>query len=360
MIVPDCTLTTACFDLTKYHAKSRPLEVGIENMRALLEVPCYLVIYTDTSCLPYIQAIRKPFDTLTVYIVQSFETTPYYHLVGQVKVNRANYWPTRDERTCAESHLLVCSKNRFLLQTMDSNPFRTSKFGWIDAHLGANFSKIAEDYTPDLLLQCLHEAGEKWHMQILNVNDKKYLRPENKAEFYQQYRWVMCGCFYTTGQEVGRRIVQRLHEVFLETTAQGFGHAEEMTYLEILEEFYDDIERSYGDYGQILNNYLRPTRNIRYIYECILKRYLHFGYYKEALECSGKLVKGVEENLKAVDPELYFFLLFSQYLATFYTDRVNARKVVEKINDVCNNTPAVMAQFNKNRAFYEDQFKFVL
>ena len=39
----------------------------------------------------------------------------------------------------------------------------------------------------------------------------------------------------------------------------GYGHGEEMLYLEILDEFYDDIERSYGDYGQIINNYFLKT-----------------------------------------------------------------------------------------------------
>jgi hypothetical protein len=359
-MIPDCTLTTSCFDLTGYHAKSRPLVEAIENMRALLEVPCYLAIYTDAACFPLIQALRQPLDHLTVYIVQPFETTPYFHLVEQVKANRERSWPTRDERTCSENHLLQLSKNRFLLRTMDTNPFQTTRFGWIDASLGKHFSKIAEDYTPDLLINCLRNVGEKFHLQILNVTDKKYIKREHKEEFYQRYRWIICGSFYTTGQTIGRRIIQRMDELFLEITEHGFGHGDEMMYLEILEEFYDDIERSYGDYSQILNNYFYPTRNLNYIHDYIFQSYLQYGYNREAYDCSCKVIQGIENNNIHCDPKLYFSFLFGQYLAGFYIDRENARKTVDHIYHMCEIDPLLMAQFNNNRGFYEEQFKFVI
>jgi hypothetical protein len=329
-------------------------------MRTLLEVPCYLVIYTDAACFPLIQAIRQPFDHLTVYVIQPFETTPYYYLIEQVKANRAKTWPTRDERTCSENHLLQLSKNRFLLRTMDTNPFQTTRFGWIDASLGKCFSKIAEDYTPDLLIDCLRNVSEKFHLQILNVTDKKYIKREHKEEFYQQYRWIVCGSFYTTGQTIGRRIIQRMDELFLEITEQGFGHGDEMIYLEILEEFYHDIERSYGDYSQILNNYFYPTRNLNYIHDHIFQRYLQYGYNREAYDCSQKVIQGIENNKVHCEPHLYLSFLFGHYLSGFYADRDNARAVVEHIYDVCQKDPLLMAQFDSNRGFYEEQFKYVM
>ena len=359
-VPPDCTLTTSCFDLTRFHADARPLAEAIDSMRTLLEIPCFLVIYTDTLCLPHIQHLRAPLNHYTVYVVQPFETTPYYPYLEKVKGNRAVSWPTRDVRTCAEGHILVCSKHMFVLQTMESNPFRTSRFGWIDANLGINCSKIAENFTPDMLLQCLRHANEKFHIQILNVNDKKYLDAEHKPEFYQQYRWVMCGCFFTTGTRVGRRIFLRMDELFRTATEQGFGHGEEMLYLEILEEFYDDIERSYGDYGQILNNYFCPTRNLRYVHDQILKRFLNYGYYREALHCAQQVLAAIETNLSSCPPDLHFSFLFSSYLATYYTDRTNAQSAVDRLYKACHSNSALLTELNKNRHFYEQQFVFAL
>ena len=51
-----------------------------------------------------------------------------------------------------------------------------------------------------------------------------------------------------------------------------------MFYLEILDEFYDEIHRSYGDYGQILNNFLSPTKNIEYVYHIIIQNFKNAGY----------------------------------------------------------------------------------
>ena len=358
-MVPDCTLTTSCFDLTPYHAKSRSLSEAIENMRTLLEVPCYLVIFTDAACFPLIQGLRQPLDHLTVYVIQPFETTPFYHLVKQVKANREKTWPTRDERTCSENHVLVNTKHAFVVRTMDMNPFRTSRFGWIDGNIGKNFSKIAEDYRPGMLLDCLRQVGDKFHIQVLTAIDKKFLKRENKPEYYQQYRWVVCGSFFTTGETIGRRVAKRMDELFRETTEQGYGHGEEMLYLEVLEELYDDLDITYGDYGQLLNNYAHPTRNIQFIHDYVLQRYLQYGYNREAYACACKVIKGIESGVD-VGPQLYFSFLFGEYLAGFYADRENARNIVDHIYDVCQKDPLMMAQLNNNRSFYEDQFKYVM
>jgi hypothetical protein len=361
---PDCTLTTSCFDLTAFHAKSRPLKEAIENMRALLEVPCYLVIYTDIACFPLIQAIRQPLDHLTVYVVQPFETTPYFDLVKEVKANREKSWPTRDERTCSENHVLVNTKHQFVIRTMDKNPFQTSRFGWIDANLGKNFSKIAEDYHPEMFLDCLRQASDKFHIQVLTAIDKKFLKRENKPEYYEQYRWVVCGSFFTTGVPIGRKIAKRMDELFRETTTQGYGHGEEMLYLEILEELHDDLDITYGDYGQLLNNYAYPTRNLQFIHDYVFQRYLNYGYHREAYACSRKLVQGIETGLEfqkhPCSPQLYFSFLFGQYLSGFYADRENARGIVDHIYHMCEIDPLLMAQLNNNRGFYEEQFKFVM
>ena len=46
-MIPDCTLVTSCFDLTKYNTHSRSFDDSLDKMKSLLEVPCYLIIFTD-------------------------------------------------------------------------------------------------------------------------------------------------------------------------------------------------------------------------------------------------------------------------------------------------------------------------
>jgi len=199
-----------------------------------------------------------------------FTEVEFYQYVDLIKKNRADYHPTKDKRTCAESHILCCSKFNFVLQVMKTNPFNTSKFGWIDANIGANFSKICTGYENHMLLHILHNSSEKFHIQILNVCDKKYMNVALKKEMYLEYRWIVCGGLFICGLN-SAAILNRLNELFIETTQQGFGHGEEMLYLEVLDEFYDDIERGYGDYHMILNNFLRPSKGFDYILEFIIR-----------------------------------------------------------------------------------------
>lgn len=359
-MIPDCTLTTSCYDLTRFHKQSRTLTDSINNMRTLLEVPCYLVIYTDSVCIDMIKEIRNSFqlDHLTQYVVIEFEQLPYYKYIDVIKSNREKYWPSRDERTCAENHMLVCSKMFFTLQTIDKNPFHTSKFGWIDSNLNTNCSKICEDYNETILMNILHNVNDKFHIQILNVNDKKYKNDEHKREYYDRYRWVVCGSFYTTGKEIGIKVLNKLHDIFESTTVLGYGHGEEMLYLEILDDFYDEIDKGYGDYGQILNNYFSPTRNIHYIYYQIIKKYLDYCYYKECYDCCKSVLNSIENIKTQCSPDIYMGILFSYYVSSYYYNQSNSLQIIQHIYDVCNQNNDMKNEFNKNKDFYESQFKY--
>jgi hypothetical protein len=95
-------------------------------------------------------------------------------------------------------------------------------------------------------------------------------------------------------KQVGAPILNRLKEIFIEVTMLGYGHGEEPLFIGVLDEFYDNIERSYGDYHHILNNFIRHTRGYQYIYDNLLKRYMNFGYFREGYDCSKRLVADFE------------------------------------------------------------------
>ena len=300
---PNCTLITACYDLNKYNKKCRTTEECLTLIDPLLQIPVYLVIYGSKSTIPAIKMQRQIYnlDKYTKYIQVELEDLWAYQFLPKVKENRKTYWPTRDERTCAESHIICCNKFDFVQETITINPFNTTHFGWIDAYLGdgKNGLRICENYDKSIIPRILHNlrTTDKFHIQVLNCNDKKFKEPEHKREFYERYRWVTCGGFFVTHPDSGTKILSRLKEIFVETTNQGFGHGEEMFYLEVLDEFYDDIHRSYGDYGQILNNFLSPTKNIEYVYHTIIQNFKNAGYQKEYKDACKALQYSVDNYL---------------------------------------------------------------
>ena len=429
---PNCTLVTACYDLHKYNTKCRTTAECLNLIDPLLKIPVYLVIYGSKTTIPAIRARRHKYDKITKYIEMELEDLWTYQFLEQVKQNRDKYWPTRDERTCAESHIICCNKFDFLLETITINPFNTTHFGWIDAYLGKasalqgdqkasdpsgtkdpkdlkgdhkaldpsgtkdpkdlkgdqkaldpsgtkdpkdlkgdhkaldpsgtkdpkdlkgdqkaldpsgtkdpkdpkgcqnvstlpsgtkKESPICEAYTPpicDTLRICeaytsatvpriLRTIADEWksdkfHIQILNVCDKKFKDPANKREYYNQYRWIMCGGFFLTAIDAGITILSRLKEIFVETTLAGYGHGEEMFYLEVLDEYSDQIRGTYGDYGQILDNFIYPTQNIEYVYHTIMAKYKEYGYTREANALATQLLEAANKSWVIINDDTY-------------------------------------------------------
>jgi tetratricopeptide (TPR) repeat protein len=278
-----------------------------------------------------------------------------FKYIEQVKNNREKYHPTRDERTCAESHLVCSSKFELVLKSIKMNPFNTKKFGWIDSSIGKNFSKICINYKNNMLLNVLHKCeNDKFHLQILNVCDKNLINDNRLHEYYNQYRWIVCGCLFVTGSEIGEKILNELNEIFIKHTLKGYGHGEEMYYLEILDKYYDNIKRSYGDYQHILNNFINITTGVEYIYN-ITNKYLSYYYYKECIECCEKIINQYENFEIEIDYNFYFNFLFNSYVAYFYVDKIKAREIIIKIKQLIKEQPSINVYFS-NKEFYDNQF----
>ena len=346
MTIPQVTMVTSCYNLTRFNSGSRSLLENIESFDVLLSLRIYLVIYGDRTTIPILKERRDAFglSSITIFVEKEYEELDVAQFTELVHKNRDEYWPSRDSRTCAESHLLCCNKFYFLLDAMNRNPWGHARFGWIDGNLKMpNLSniKICEDYSPELLLKAIEYTREdRFHLQVLNVVDKKYKEPQNKREFYNQYRWVMCGCFFTFGETVGRKILERLCQIFAETTVQGYGHAEEMFYLEILDEFRDDLAITYGDYGQIVNNWVNPTRNIHYIFHYILRGYSNKGYFEEAVHCGRQLMDAFRKYDIPRDDGMYVEIAEIVYMSYMGLDAMDqAREFIEGFLRDCAEDP---------------------
>jgi hypothetical protein len=358
--IPDCTIVSASFCFSDVHSKARSLKETIKSLDTLLRVPCYLVLYGDSQTIPLMMEKRNSYglQTITCYKEQSPNDLWSFQYLQKVKENREVYHPTKDERTCAETHLITCNKFDFVLQIINENPFGTSKFGWVDSNLGENASKICEEFDIFKMNYLLSNITDKFHIQIMNVCDKKYKKEELKREYYEQYRWVVCGSLFTCGKEIGIKILNRLKEILTTTTIIGYGHGEEMFYLEVLDEFYEVIHRSYGDYGQIVNNFIRPTKNIPYIYGLILMNYFNKGYYRECYDCAVVLLKEIENYNLYVSWDMYMSILYVYYASCYYYKPEESYDIFCHILKVCNNNPYMKLEYIKNEAFYNQMFSF--
>jgi hypothetical protein len=362
-MLPDITVVTACYCLSRFSSKCRDVQSTMENMQSLLAVPCYLVIYSDSLMYPLIRALRTQLgmDSLTKYVVREYETLWAARYTEKIISNRAAYHPTKDERTCAQSHVLCCSKFEFVQQTMEDNPFGTTKFAWIDSNVGKNFSKICTGYTNNMLMKILYAVDDAFHIQVIGSVDKKYIKEENWREYYQEYRWVVAGSFFTTGRAVGMSILSDLKDEFHRHTEAGFGHAEEMLYLRILSEHAGKIRTSYGDYRHILNNFCGVTEGVDFIYCNFVVQSLDKKHFQECIDCCSHIVQQYANFSLDVDYNLFFRAYFALYLATYYHHgREKAAEVVKTIFSTMQSNPLFWAEYYRQKDFYDAQFKFAL
>lgn len=354
-MIPDCTLTTAIYPSKNPHHIARTLEETVEACESLLSIPIYLVIYGNKETIPIIKTVRHKhgFEKMTVFNEVEKEDLWSFQYIDKVRENRSKYWPTKDPRNDENIHLLQCNKSDFVLKTIDQNPFKTTKFGWIDAFLGKDKMRICQNYDKLVLPRILARISDKFKIQVINSCEKRYKNPMFKSEYYQSYRWVVCGGFYTCGAEIGRKVLARHKEIFIQTTEQGFGHGEEMLYLEILDEFYDDIERSYGDYGQILNNFIEPTVDIHYIYHAILHNCMTNAQYREAYDCAKALVNAMELHITDVSYDIYLAIFVHYYNSAKLIKPEEAVGLGQKILNQCERHPVLKAEYDKNPDYYQ-------
>jgi hypothetical protein len=82
-------------------------------------------------------------------------------------------------------------------------------------------------------------------------------------------------------------------------------HGEEMFYLEVLDEYKDQIRGTYGDYGQILDNFIYPTRNIEYVFHTIMANYQRYGYHAEYAAAAAQLKESADKSWVIIDDDTY-------------------------------------------------------
>ncbi len=369
MNIPDCTLSTCYYSFQQDVTDS-------ESLNILCRLPCYMVFYGDNITIPILKNLREQYNLTecSEFIEISFENLWSFQYREIIKSNREIYWPTANTENeqnsldilstkSLEKEIICCNKFSFMLKTLESNPFKTNKFAWIQYNLFHNFLNVKDNI--ELVTEILNNITDKLHLYITGVEDKKYVLLQNKAEYYKIKRNIVSGSLITCGKEIGEKIFNRLNTNFVETTLAGYGHGDEMYFLEILDEFSEYIVKGYGKHEHMITNFFPyldinntksdNTINIidkSYIYWSILRRYIDFGYYREAYECSEYLLRDMRlgENW-----ELHMDLLQSRYLTLLQYKPQLAAEALTSLHLLRNNNSIVQDYWPGRKEMYRLQ-----
>ena len=79
------------------------------------------------------------------------------------------------------------------------------------------------------------------------------------------------------------------------------------------------IVPSYGDYNQIIDNFIHPTKNIQYIVDFILAKYYYMNFITECIACCQSILYSYDNYILPMDYNIYMKIIsfYSMSLTKF-------------------------------------------
>jgi hypothetical protein len=203
-----------------------------------------------------------------------------------------------------------------LKETIHRNKFNSTHFGWINL--------------------CIERMGFKnlIHLnEALSVNRDKFSTsyihyiPEtiinDTAEYFKWGRCSMCSGFFTGNNYYMEKVCDLIENKFIEYLKKGYGHADEQLFSPVYFNNKELFEHYYGDYNQMITNYVYLYENPENSIEFFIKNsYNYFDYNKCYEACHVILNSWILD--KCVLSENLFNTLMYYY--------ANSKKKIKNIN----------------------------
>jgi hypothetical protein len=257
----DWTLVTAYFNLTKcpdasQEIKNRDDNYYFSHALSTLLLPYNLVIYCDQESLEKIKKIRPEYlKEKTMYCVTEFDEfkfkdnkylCEYREIINE---NRRRLPYNFDNRNTASYYLFCMTRYLMLKEVIELNPFNSKYFGWI------NFCIERMGFRNLIRLdEALSIKREKFSTCYIDYQPEALVR--NTNEYFRWGRCGMCSGFFTGNSEYMKKACNLIEDKFIEYTGLGYGHADEQLYSAVYFDNKDIFEHYYGDYQQMITNYV--------------------------------------------------------------------------------------------------------
>ena len=290
----DWTLVTAYFDLTQcpdasVEIRKRDATHYTKYATSTMCAPYNLIVYCEESNVEILRAMRPDhLKEKTRYVVRKFDelhfkddkAKNFAEYRKKIIENRKQKPYQFDNRNTASYYLFCMSRYIMLREVIDENPFSSSHFAWINICIERMGMKNVERLDDALSIK-----RDKFSTCYIDYVPENLVK--NTAEYYKRGRCGMCSGFFTGNAEYMRKVCGKIEDKFLEYADEGYGHADEQLYSPVYFENKDLFEHYYGDYQQMITNYVHVYEAPEPpIYNFIRNSYKHgdFAKCREACE----------------------------------------------------------------------------
>lgn len=272
------TLVTACIDLQKRepHLKRRGMVdhyLKDECCQMVIQTALPIVIYADPHCVESIKSKRSEYDPLmtrTMIIEKPLEQMYYYkECLAQVEqIFQVNPVKThnKDKDTVLYT-VLTWSKMSMMQETIQTNPFGSTHFAWVDFGLGTvvldkmmqSSHGLAKDiFTTLLLNEQLYDQVSIGNMNY--VSDKEIV---NLPDFWSRNRCKFVSGFLTGNASYWSNFCQQFQDLVEEALSIQCAPLEEALFAVLWRRRPHMFRVFYTDYQGVLLNYHGLQCNLR-------------------------------------------------------------------------------------------------
>ena len=317
--VSNWTLVTAYFDLTKMpdaseSIKQRDSDYYFKNSVSTLFLPYNLIVFCDKENLKKIQDLRPYYlKNKTYYYVCDFNELSFKKNGKKLKEKFSDYREKIienrkknpyefDDRNTASYYLFCMSRYLMMKEVIDVNMFNSTHFCWI------NFCIEKMGYRNLVHLnEALSINRDKFSTCYINFFPEEVIH--NTANYFKFGRCSMCSGFFTGNHIYMYKVCDLIENKFLEYLEKGYGHADEQLYSPVYFENKYLFEHYYGDYEDMITNYVYIYNNPDFIIE-YLRTSFYYKYYNETLNACKFIYRSY--NLKKCEIS-YNYLCILEY-----------------------------------------------
>ena len=232
-----------------------------DSAKLLFNKPFPMVIFTEPRFKDYIlQARPQEFHSMTRFIFRDYEEMAFYTHFKRYEENHNKHkiQNVTQEKFTALYKFVVNQKVNFMKDVIMMNPFKTSKFAWMDMRLHCVYD-MSLDETTDVMKNIDDDKVRLMQMAHTTPSDIY-----GRHDFYSWTRGKCAAGFFGGSREPLLKFCDLCQTEFVNALNEEMAPTDEMIYSFVIAHNPHIFQPYVGEYGYCLRNLLR-TRGSQHL-----------------------------------------------------------------------------------------------
>jgi hypothetical protein len=328
----DYTIVTAWYDVREKenhplkNDESRqffcPMDWYFDSAKLLFNKPFPMVIYTEPRFQEYILKERpEELHPFTKFVFKDYDELLFYDKFPKYEESH-NKHPIHNltqEKFTALYKFIVNQKVNFVKETVETNPFQTSKFAWMDMRLHCVYDMPVEETT-----QVMNELPTN-QIKLMQMT---WTDPvHGRGWFYDYTRGKCAAGFFAGYAEPMLKFCELCQKEFIDALNEERTPTDEMIYSFVISHHPHLFTPYVGEYGDCLKNLVR-IRNSHHLVFPYLQTCFDKGMHYHTAQLSELIRRGYKSNEFGLSADQIHKAWYFGYVANFWNQQRDVCKII--------------------------------